>query len=1739
MTTTPQYTSLPPVPAKHADFLAYLNDHPQDPLGDLLKPYNEYDAVLRRIFAQEPEHPAGAENVLNLVPLFDANGSTDVRIRARNLAAESDEAKSKYLLPLKDEARKPNGSLATVSSIRQFQTNFNLFSENSLSDLDWSNVVAAGSAVTTSLLPVPEDLADSKRGLRQFYHEKFAPASDVDLFLYGLTEEQAIEKIKQIERCIKDSILTETSTIRTKHAITIVSQYPTRHVQIVLRLYKSISEVLTGFDVDCACAAYDGRQVYLAPRAVSAYITQANQIDLSRRSPSYENRLSKYSHRGFEVFWPDLDRSRVDPTIFERSFARVTGLARLLVLERLPKSSDREAYLDQRRQERGRPPNTTYRHSRKLHGNIKNDWDDEVAEWLEEDPVSDYHTFTIPYGENYHARRIEKLLYTKDLLLNAEWNKPKDREVHLHRHPAFFGNAEDIIHDCCGCCPKPGTPEEQEVADEESKIYVAGEISFLKDNPGRQEIGSFNPITETDWTEMAYLGNTAGLCQAIVDQDLEAVQHWLEQQVDVNRRDHTGRTPLHLAAMVSTPEIVQLLVNSGARMIARIADGRTALHIAAARGNLEIVRILLTKSEENKAEEARKEEARRKALQNKKHEEGTLVEEDDRELVSNPSDNEGAENCSYVTGSFVEVKQGAELSGEAPGILGDSNEHDPDVYDINALAWDSHASPLHLAILHGHLEVVEELVTSFGADLLLPIKLLNDHDNSPRAAILTLVLALRLPREKAAFMTAKLLDLGASPAQADLEHRTALYYLSHSTYHDILDIYMDKDKPAVQRAFDYLAVTGSHYHCGADSPLTVAISKRDPVMVLRLLEAGVKPVISFDNFIECAQQLQSLEHNTAGQNEEMFHNSVGQPLIRAIENDLPLTAIDLLSWGADPNTLTPDGHTVLSSSGDGTGGSSALDWVREKLDILRSYQGEQIKLTAPKPLEPDSFYLKEFQEGTYKHWTAKELLANRRENFDRDQKNYEWNLATAGNRKGLEEKKAAIELLLHEFQKLEAELLDRGAKTFREMYPDISIPREPTESNRNRCNPIEIASTPFEIVFGFKKYDLTAEKTENYLQLFEAAWMGDTEKIKHMTCGMWGISQERPPLEIGVAILVVRGHLDTAAAILAISMAQYQPTEEEKNIRYRIQTHDADEDPYYSDMDIDTDTNSIGLESHTIDSQFTIDNIGEIRTKVESKISPKTVLAGECNISVFLEPEKRPEKGLQSLIDYAIWKDDLNLLSFLLQRGQNLASEYYDMSGSSLYTVPKTSLLMAMRLGRLRCLEELIKRTGAGLPLDKLAEQSGVEIKEKPKYYQGLSVYGQKRADWAAQGGGIRATRAINMPPPLLRAAREGNLEAVEWFLGTAPSRHYLEFAKANKRDKRLKRLALADGGVEKSINDWLDSRRDLVLHCAILSPINEDSERFIKYLVQNMPHCLEVKSQDGYTPLAVAFRHHNLEAAEILIEAGANQAVRDKEGKNIIHNLLFNMWSPDQEILKKARDMMNLIDRRLVPSMLTERCSLGSGSLTPLSFWMSRAMICYSNYSATKKDSLMSVLNMILDLAEGTGQKHLEALDGAGNTVVHDAVRRRQVDVVKALLAHRPDLVHKENATGFTPAELAEAAWISEVTSSPPNVPKSTASSSYYRRRTLDAGIVNEAPEKFTKNAQRLVDSRRNSERTMYEVCLEKDVEITGAKRKLVTLLDANEVAKRLASKSIAFKRRRYNDDDDNPTDEVGEWLS
>jgi hypothetical protein len=66
-------------------------------------------------------------------------------------------------------------------------------------------------------------------------------------------------------------------------------------------------------------------------------------------------------------------------------------------------------------------------------------------------------------------------------------------------------------------------------------------------------------------------------------------------------------------------------------------------------------------------------------------------------------------------------------------------------------------------------------------------------------------------------------------------------------------------------------------------------------------------------------------------------------------------------------------------------------------------------------------------------------------------------------------------------------------------------------------------------------------------------------------------------------------------------------------------------------------------------------------------------------------------------------------------------------AASGFYSFPDLLFKLAVELGRVELLAEIIKRTGAGLPLERLVKDSGVKLQVKPEYYQGLTVYGKKR----------------------------------------------------------------------------------------------------------------------------------------------------------------------------------------------------------------------------------------------------------------------------------------------------------------------------------------------------------------------------------------------------------------------------
>lgn len=198
------------------------------------------------------------------------------------------------------------------------------------------------------------------------------------------------------------------------------------------------------------------------------------------------------------------------------------------------------------------------------------------------------------------------------------------------------------------------------------------------------------------------------------------------------------------------------------------------------------------------------------------------------------------EDTTMTEGSFVKVGNDKPADEDA---LDGADDTEPDVYDVNVVAWDTPVSALHLAILGGHIEVIKALVNTFGADVLLPIKLIDTYSRNSKAAIMTLILAAQLSVSTSLHMTKELLSLGASTAQGDMQRVTAFHYLVVERKIQLLKACIEEDGVAARTALDHLVLRDAQWRPRSDTPLTAAIKTGDSDLVEALLEFGAKPMI--------------------------------------------------------------------------------------------------------------------------------------------------------------------------------------------------------------------------------------------------------------------------------------------------------------------------------------------------------------------------------------------------------------------------------------------------------------------------------------------------------------------------------------------------------------------------------------------------------------------------------------------------------------------------------------------------------------------------------------------------------------------------------------------------------------------------------------------------------------------------------------------------------------------------------
>lgn len=507
-------------------------------------------------------------------------------------------------------------------------------------------------------------------------------------------------------------------------------------------------------------------------------------------------------------------------------------------------------------------------------------------------------------------------------------------------------------------------------------------------------------------------------------------------------------------------------------------DGTTALHIAAARGNTAMVKALLEKSEANEEEDLKNEKARKAALkQAAREDEDSQMRNAADEQHEDPNsdddmeDTDSDESTSMTEGSFVKISSHADES-EKGETMPEDNDEDPDVYDVDVLAWDSPVSPLHLAILNGHIEVIEALVNEFGADVLLPVKLLDSYSRSASGAIMTLVLA----GETAA---RTLLNLGASSAQADVKQVSALHYNVAQRRIGVLKMMFELDGPAARSALNHVSVDGWQHNPDVDSPLSAAIRTADAELVNKILGLGPKPTIELEDYVRSWKyKFDDNSNMSTSDNQRLqngFKKNLQQPIVLAVDYDLPSVVQRLLNLGADVNTLDKIGHQVIQDSWQRTyhAGMSLLDVVTKKINDLANSLKEADVNPPAFMLADDSHYLGSTSPGSYQHWGISKNLEVARSVVRDLQKNRELKRKQDLEQIGIKEKKDALNQLHNDFKALRSVLLKWGGKTFKELHPEI-------EAGPDRSNHVSAKPGPFDPSITFQSLE---GKRDGYLRL--------------------------------------------------------------------------------------------------------------------------------------------------------------------------------------------------------------------------------------------------------------------------------------------------------------------------------------------------------------------------------------------------------------------------------------------------------------------------------------------------------------------------------------------------------------------------------------------------------------------------------------------------------------------------------
>lgn len=213
-----------------------------------------------------------------------------------------------------------NGIICTES---EFLTQFGEFTGHMFDKIDWSNIVIAGGFIF---------------GILNKCHNSMLEGSDIDLFVFGKTEEIRKKKCDYLLDYFRKYY--KAHYIETNSIITIINPNIKHDIQIIMINKETPLDIINEFDFNYVKTYYDGKTVQCTPDCIYAFEYQIAVVDDAK--PNLNKRLYKTHHKGLWIATNSklkseliTDRNHLDLTKLENDMEFTSSLNKQVLIREL------------------------------------------------------------------------------------------------------------------------------------------------------------------------------------------------------------------------------------------------------------------------------------------------------------------------------------------------------------------------------------------------------------------------------------------------------------------------------------------------------------------------------------------------------------------------------------------------------------------------------------------------------------------------------------------------------------------------------------------------------------------------------------------------------------------------------------------------------------------------------------------------------------------------------------------------------------------------------------------------------------------------------------------------------------------------------------------------------------------------------------------------------------------------------------------------------------------------------------------------------------------------------------------------------------------------------------------------------------------------------------------------------------------------------------------------------------